>query len=136
MLVKQKSNYDCALACLAMVSGKNYDEIFDSEFCERIEKATTCTDNDLVEAYRLAGFEKGKNMRSIYIGPTVNAVIVRQLIWGRRALIQVPSLNYNNCEHFIYWNGYEIFDPSNKQTYKYLQNVFPTYVVLFDEVGL
>ena len=135
MLVQQRTQYDCALACLAMVSGKPYDELWDAEFCERIEKATTCTDEDLVEAYRRAGFERDKNMRSVYVGQNVNPIIVRALIWGRRAMIQVPSLNHEGSEHFVFWDGRRILDPSTKQTYKFLQHLFPTYVTVFDEAA-
>lgn len=133
MIVKQKSDYDCVLAVLSMASGRKYEDIFSEEFRQRIEDATTCTGDDLIEAYRLAGFEKDKNMRSIYIGHNINPNVLRQLIWGRRAMIQVPSLNHEGSEHFIYWDGYNIFDPSNKQVYKYLQHVFPTYVMIFDD---
>lgn len=135
MLVKQRTNYDCALAVLAMVSGKPYEELFDPEFCARIETKTTCTGDDLIEAYCRAGFERDKNMRIIHVGYGVSPAIVRQLLWGRRAMIQVPSLNYEGSEHFVYWNGREILDPSTKQVYRYSQHLFPTYVMVFDEVA-
>lgn len=134
MLVKQRSKFDCALACLAMVSGKQYEELFDPEFCARIEQKTTCSGDDLAEAYRRAGFVKDKNMRVIYIGYGASVPVIRQMLWGRRAMIQVPSLNYEGSEHFIYWNGREIFDPSNKQVYRFSQHIFPTYVSIFDEI--
>lgn len=134
MLIKQRSNYDCALAVLAMASGKQYEEIFDAEFCARIEEKQTCTGDDLLEAYRRAGFVKGENLRTI---STAHAMphLPLQLIWGRRAMIQVPSLNYKGSEHFVYWDGKEILDPSNKQVYRYLQNIVPTYIIVFDEAG-
>ena len=135
-IVKQRADYDCALAVLAMVSGRDYDEIFDADFCARINERKVCTGDDLIEAYARAGFEKGKNLHDVYTGYGINFPILRQLIWGRRAMIQVPSLNYVGSEHMIYWNGKEVIDPSNKQTYKFLQSVFPTYVMIFDEIGL
>ena len=131
-LIKQKTNYDCALACLAMASGKKYDDIFDTEFCKRIEKATTCTGDDLEEAYSRAGFYRDKNRKNIYVlGSPIS--LVKQLIWGRKAMLQVPSLNYENSEHFIFWDGINLFDPSTKQTYNYLQNVIITRVTIFKE---
>lgn len=132
MLVQQRSNYDCALACLSMASGVNYEHLFEKEFCERIEKATTCTGLDLEEAYSRAGFTK-QNMKVVYVGYNQSPIIIRSLLWGRRALIQVPSLNYEGSEHFIFWNGKEILDPSTKQTYKFLQNIYPTYITIFEE---
>lgn len=134
-MVKQRTNCDCALAVLSMASGREYDDLYDAEFCARIEAAKTCTGDDLIEAYRRAGFEKGKNLREIYVGQGQSMPVVRQMIWGRKAMIQVPSLNYEGVEHFIYWNGREILDPSTKQVYRYLQHLFPTYVMIFDEIG-
>lgn len=132
-LVKQRSNFDCALAVLAMVSGRPYGELFDAEFCARIEKAGTCSGDNLDEAYRRAGFVNGENMWVFGPGLLRDYQLIRNLIRGRRAMIQVPSLNYEGSEHFIYWDGKLIHDPSNKQVYLFMQNVFPSYITIFDE---
>lgn len=135
MLVKQRTNYDCALAVLAMATGKPYEELFDPEFCERVEEAKTCSGDNLDEAYRRAGFVKGETMWVFHPGVNPNYQLIRNLLRGRRAMIQVPSLNYEGAEHFIYWDGRQIHDPSNKQAYQYMQHVFPTYVMIFDEAA-
>lgn len=57
---------------------------------------------------------------------------LRNVLWGRRALLQVPSKNYPGEQHIIYWDGRELFDPSNKRAWEW-QEVEPIYVWLFDE---
>lgn len=132
MLVKQRGDFDCVLATLAMAAGKPYEELFDEEFCQRIEDATTCDGDNLKEAYRRAGFTRDVDFQVIYIG-NKGIRILRRLLWKRRALLQVPSLNYPDSEHFIYWDGDRLYDPSNKQTYDHMHAVFPTYITLFKD---
>lgn len=122
------------MAVLAMASGREYGDLFDSEFCARIERATTCSGDNLDEACRRAGFVKGENMWVFGPGIVRDYQLIRNLLRGRRAMIQVPSLNYEGAEHFIYWDGKQIRDPSNKQVYQFMQHVFPSYVIIFDEV--
>ena len=129
-LVRQQGQYDCALACLSMMAGRPYDRLFNMDFRNKIEIATTCTDDDLLEAFKLAGFVKDVDTKTVYLGNT-GTNVVRQLLWGRKAIIQLPSLNYDQSEHFIAWDGRAIFDPSNKQEYKFWQCVKPTLVILF-----
>lgn len=134
MIVKQRATYDCVLAVLAMASGKPYEEMFDPAFCQIVEQATKCSGDNLDEAYKRAGFINGENMWIVYFGNN-EPRLARQMLMGRRAMIQVPSLNHEGAEHMIYWDGRQILDPSNKQVYKYLQHVFPTYVTIFNEVS-
>lgn len=133
-MIKQRYESDCALACLAMVSGKDYDELWDVDFIDKIEKAHTCSGDNLDEVFKRAGYTKDVNMKCVYVNPhDVSSLVLRNLLWKRKALIQVDSLNYERGMHMIYWTGTEILDPSTKQVYKWWQNIHPVYVWIFDE---
>ena len=134
MMIKQRYEFDCILACLAMASGNDYDELWDMSFIEKIETAHTCTGDNLDEAFRRAGYIKDVNMKCVYVNPhSVSSLAVRDLLWKRKAMIQVDSLNYERGMHMIYWTGTEILDPSPKQVYTWWQNIHPVYVWIFDD---
>jgi hypothetical protein len=127
-VTKQKHASDCALACLAMISGKDYDKIFSKKLIKAIEKAGTATGDNLDSAYVAAGYIKDKTYKVIYTAQD-NVNTVQTMIWKRKALLQVDSLNYEGGMHLIYWNGEELIDPSNLQTYKFLKNISKIYYV-------
>lgn len=126
-IVKQKWKNDCALACIAMASGKDYDTIFTKKLIKAIDKEGGATGKTLEQAFTAAGYVKDKTYSTVYtaaIGGTI-----RELIWKRKALLQVDSLNYEGGMHLIYWDGEKIIDPSNLQKYKFLKNIAKIYYV-------
>lgn len=71
----------------------------------------------------------------LYIRPeNASLGFVRNILWGRRALVQVRSKNYADEMHIIYWNGRELFDPTNARAYEWTE-VEPLYLWLFDEAS-
>lgn len=42
---------------------------------------------------------------------------VRGALWGRRAILSVPSLNGFKGHHDVYWDGHRVRDPSPKARY-------------------
>lgn len=129
-LVSQRRTYDCVLACLAMATGKNYEDLWPQEFCDAVEDAKGTSKNGLHDrALELAGLERGKDYISVYCGG-FQPGLLRQMLWGRRACIQVPSLNHEGAQHFVYWDGFQLHDPSNKQRYQWLDHITPEWVTL------
>lgn len=133
MMVKQRSEFDCVLACLAMASEKDYDSIFDEDFRQRIEISRTCSGDNLDEAIARAGFIKSETVKCVYVLNT-NIHIIRQMLWKRKAMLQVDSLNYESGQHMVYWDGNELHDPSNKLSYTWLTHLHPVYVWIFEEL--
>lgn len=134
-IVKQKGESDCVLASLAMATGRPYSSLFKPAFRKKIEADKGCYNETLKEALKLAGFVEGKNARSVYT-QHLDKIFVQALIWKRKAMIQVTSLNIAKGEHMIYWDGEELFDPSNKQVYKFVENLRPTYVWLLGDANV
>lgn len=134
-MIKQKNKNDCFLACLAMASGKTYEECFTTEITEAIENAKGVRPDTVDKMFELAGFIKNVDYTTIY---TFNKDIylIRDFLIRRKAILQVPSLNFENTEHGVYWDGNKILDPSNLQVYNYLSQCFPTYVYLFNSAVL
>lgn len=131
-MIKQLGKSDCILACIAMAANKTYAECFSNEFIEKIQTLKGCHGDMIDTAFKTAGFEKDKDYKKIY---TFNKDIylIRPLLWGRKAIFQVPSLNYPDTEHAIFCtNAGEILDPSTLQTYTNLNQIFPTYTWVFN----
>jgi hypothetical protein len=114
-----------------MAAGKSYEELFDPEFCQRIEANKGCNNDEIEEAFCKAGLKKDEDYITRYMGHAAPHEI-RDLLWKRKAMIQVDSLNYEKGMHMIYWDGKEIHDPSNKQVYKWMSHVRPVYVWVFN----
>lgn len=128
--VSQRADYDCVLACLAMATGRPYEELWPQEFLAEVEKAKGTGSGDLHErAFTLAGLERKRDYISVYCGQLASGAVCK-FLWGRRALVQVPSLNYEGASHYVYWDGENVFDPSTKQRYLWLSSVSPEWVAL------
>jgi hypothetical protein len=128
-VVKQRSEFDCVLACLCMATGKEYNELWTQEFAELVEAHRGTAGSLHEQAVKLSGLVAGEDFETIYcIGIRPEAVL--KLLWGRHAMLQVPSLNHEGKMHYIYWDGERILDPSNKQTYQYAETVIPYWVTL------
>lgn len=130
-LVKQKKDYDCVLACVSMLTGRKYEDLFSKELCDRVDETKGCTDELFYEVLNVAGFERNINMKSLFV-QNVDPVILENLLWKRKAILQVDSLNYKDGQHCIYWDGEQILDPSKLQVYKWWQSIHPVYVYIFD----
>lgn len=61
-----------------------------------------------------------------------------QLSMGRRAILAVQSLNDHGGGHWIYWDGAQVLDPSNRKTYDALNMAAVDYAIVIvgqDEAG-
>jgi hypothetical protein len=134
-LIKQQATFDCFLACIATVVQRPYEELFPADLRADIEAKQTCSGDNIDRAFACAGLVEKVDYWSHYIWQMPVAG-VRSLLRGRRALLQVPSLNNPPpAMHIIVWTGSEIHDPSNKQTYRWLDQCAPQYVWTFNEVS-
>ncbi len=74
-----------------------------------------------------------ENYKVLYLSLDWGSVgFTKNMLWGRRACIQVKSKNCQDEFHIVYWDGQELFDPSNKLTYTW-EEVEPIYIWLFNE---
>lgn len=118
-----------------MAARLQYDdalEKFGEEFVARV-KDTGTYDNDVKEAFSLLGWLP-EDYKKLYIMPEyVQTGFFKNMLWGRRACIQVRSKNFANGMHLVYWDGEEFHDPSTKRTYEWAE-VEPIMIWLFKEV--
>lgn len=99
------------MACLAMATGESYEAIFSSlntEARESLGLGEGLYWRDDLELLDLLKFE----YESYYPEPGDG--------WSstcKRAILQVPSKNFENKKHALFWDGESILDPSNMLTY-------------------
>lgn len=128
-VVKQRTEFDCVLACLCMATGKDYDTLWTPEFCDAVEAHRGTVGGLHEQAVKLSGLVAGEDFETVYcIGMRPEAVM--KFIWGRHAMLQVPSLNHEDKMHYVYWDGERILDPSNKQCYHFTAPIIPYWVTL------
>lgn len=141
MTIKQRFEKDCFLTCIAMAAGIEYDlalYLFGDELVEKV-KAKGTYGNLVTEAFLRIGLVPDADYT------VVNHCIVaegnlfrlpphsfRDLLWGRRACIQVKSKNYEGEYHIVFWDGRVLHDPSPLKTYEW-DEVEPIYAWIFDE---
>ncbi len=131
VMIKQRSEYDCALCCLCMATGVDYS-VFPQELIDAITAKRTCSGENLDKAYECAGIKRDVDFITSYTDG-LSSHVVEAMIWQRRAILQLPSLNLEGGMHLVYWDGQNIQDPSNKQVYRWIKNLRPVYVWLFRE---
>lgn len=126
-MIKQKGESDCVLACISMLTGLPYTWS-DEEF-NFAEKNKGYNDVQIRELLTQAGYDN-----AMHLGvPDGFHLETRSLLWGRRAMLSVPSLNHHRGAHMVYWDGQELFDPSNKQVYRWMEQLHPYSVWIFKE---
>lgn len=137
-LIKQRTTSDCAICCLAMLTGLCYEAVieavgdsFDPEKGMR---------RDYVALNRL-GFQMSNKMDGTGDFIRLHHSILtpsyfRIFAFGRRALLSVPSLNIEDGLHMVYWDGYEVFDPANGKTYSRFEDLLPEEMILFQECSV
>lgn len=129
---KQERQYDCFLACIANTIQKPITEIFPEDFIIHIEEGEGTHSYDIKTALEHANLSENTDYFRIRVSGGYDTV--RELLQGRRAILQVPSLNHKGKCHMVYWSGETLYDPSLKQTYSWLCQCFPIYIWIFNEV--
>lgn len=120
VLIQQKTLNDCALAAIAMAAGKEAWEDLWTEADLEAVKGKGVAD---IEPYMLrAGMLRKVHYRTAYIHANLNPETLEVLLWGRRALLSVHSLNSAHNNHMIYWDGERLWDPSYERTYLHLRS--------------
>jgi hypothetical protein len=126
---KQRAHDDCTICCIAMATGLSYETVMS------VASAS-------VGGYRYRGalgtmspkgvlLDLGYGVRRV--GMEAMDAPQRELVLsGKRAILSVPSLNGFVGHHDIYWDGCQLHDPSNGETYgpDGLSGVTPTWAVL------
>jgi len=132
---KQERESDCMLACIACVVQQSIGELFTPPFRDMIELEKGTHGDDITKAFDMAGLRKGTDYFKVHVGSSTQfPQLVNNLLVGRRAILQVKSLNYQDAYHMVYWNGETLYDPSNKQVYQWIDQCLPVWVWLFDEM--
>lgn len=132
-LIQQKTLNDCALASIAMAAGKEkWEDLWNEADLEAVKGKGVGHGEDL-NAYMLrAGFVRDKHFKAAYIHGDSHDYIAK-LLWGRRALLSVHSLNRDGDGHMVYWDGEKLWDPSYERTYLYLSSCIITVAQLFKD---
>lgn len=136
-MVKQRADDDCAVCSIAMATGLPYEEVL-----EKIGDAYKPGEgmyHPSIALERLGfkyTFENGIPVGDIVCKHRgiLSPDFFRSFAWGRRALLSVPSLNIPGGMHMVYWDGAQVFDPSNKKIYTEWKQLLPTHIVLFREM--
>lgn len=147
-LIKQKTGSDCAVCSMAMLTGIRYRDVY--------RKLVNCGAyvegrgmNDVEKGLIALGLKQGRkyhktvkgayqtvpvDFKRVWTPYEISIEYHREQLWGRRALLSVPSLNnLPNGMHMIYWHYDKIFDPSPKKIYTEFQQLKPKTMYIFME---
>lgn len=129
-LIKQLSGNDCVLAAIAMARGaEKWHDVWTAADLERVVTGKGISDYGPWMAQ--AGFEPHE-WKEIQVWNSSDQQLLRQLLWRRRALLSVHSLNNDQGHHMVFWDGREIFDPSTQRTYLWLHSATISRIVLLE----
>lgn len=107
-LIRQKTNDQCAIASIAMATGLDYDYVLNMGILTR-----NYTEGNGTHTASLVS-SLGISYKSIYDHSrrTSNS-FWEEVLWGRRALLTVKSINNEGGTHIVYWRYNEVLDPQN-----------------------
>lgn len=113
-VIQQRADDDCTICSIAMAIGLPY---------ERVMEAAAQS----VGGYRYQGKPGTMSPKGVLLDlgfdvvrvgvAAVQPATLKRLLWGRRAVLSVPSLNGFDGHHDVFWDGREIHDPTTKRAY-------------------
>lgn len=125
--MKQRNLKDCAICCLSMALGVSYKKIKDDVMSankimygdrHKFDGTTIEVEHLILWKYGINhDFIEKKWVCSLSNGLLQKMPPFRRKIRNKRALLTVPSLNFNGKYHAVYWDGRKIHDPSNLRCY-------------------
>lgn len=136
-LVPQRTPSDCGICCLAMLTGVPYETV--------VERVGDAFDPERGMRYEQRALERlgfsSKYENGVPVGDFVHMhrmwafapEFFRSYMFGRRALVTVPSLNFEGKWHMVYWSHGKVHDPSVGKTYERLDQLLPQEIILFKE---
>lgn len=138
-IYKQRNKYDCHLCCIAMAVQRAPEDIFSPELIAQVEEDKSTGRRDSTESKKLlalAGLIEDIDFWEVYCGSFSSKSNLLQLLLGRRAILQVQSLNERPpANHMVYWDGKALHDPSTRQMYHWLQQCTSVgYITIFNEL--
>lgn len=141
MTIKQRTEMDCGICCVAMALGLPYERVIaaaDEKFQETMAQHGI-EDGMLHELLARLGLQLDRDYCGRYLSMHYGSIaFTRNMLWGRRAIVEVKSKNIRYGEdsglHFVYWDGAALHDPSNKTTYEWAE-VEPIKMWLFSETA-
>lgn len=142
-IVKQRGGLDSYLCCLCMALDMTYDELTCRIGANVVYRAQH-EGIALVDIRKIWSYlhiregvdvfvelrHKPLQTDGVWSGCSASSAI--SLIRGRRAIIEVESLHVGGEMHYVYWDGQELFDPSNNALYVSV-DLKPHYMHLFNE---
>lgn len=108
--VRQRTGCDCAVACLAMVSGESYEAVM-TNLSDRAK-------NDIATDKGLYYSDDLDFLWSLGFDPTWEVLHSGWSPDCERAILTVPSKNREGKLHAVAWNGESIMDPARDQKYE------------------
>jgi hypothetical protein len=139
ILCKQQHTFDCVLASLSTVLDLNYEKTWPLDFIQVVEEKAGCYGDQLDRAFELAGVVRGVDYWCVPVDTSYQLTYPKSfynLIRGRRAVLQVPSLNIAGRYHAVAWDGSGILDPSTQRAYSRLETPRVLYIWLFNELQI
>jgi hypothetical protein len=116
-----------------MSVGKLWDELWTEEDLKKVIESRGIAD---IEPWmERAGLKQWEDYKEIHV--YYEQRYVGSLLWKRRALLSVDSLNIDGGSHMVYWDGTRIWDPNEglegKQHFKFISSCKISRVVIFSD---
>lgn len=129
-MIKQRNLKDCAICSLAMFLDLPYAEIkrdVISHHAMQSERRFTGTTDETemailwkygakIKAYHQTELAM-RTVRGKWVAVKPKRINFKKVIGKKRAIISVPSLNFKDFGHAIFWDGKKLYDPSNLKKY-------------------
>lgn len=125
MIIRQRTDTDCALCCIAMLCGVNYDTALkaaggDVSAGINARQAREIMHRLAVPYEAIATIELGEDW-----WPAIMPILAMT-----KALLSVKSINAPGENHMIYWTGCELIDPSGMERQEVMADIRPHRVIL------
>ena len=131
--VPQRAARDCVICTLAMATGRSYDSVMAAALLRRAYEPDVGVRNEQSILAQLGLAWRGDFVE--YDRGILDAEYFKNVAWGRRAVMSVPSLNDSDpkLEHSVYWSGNRLYDPSLGRRYADWSLLRPSGMILFHE---
>jgi hypothetical protein len=116
-LVRQKTQDQCSIAAITMATGMPYNEVL--KYARKNESYRDGIGSYPEQVFAAIGWRDETDYKKLYKAQDISVHYQLKMLWGRKAVLSVPSINHENGQHSIYWDGFELYDPQIKEMNRY-----------------
>jgi hypothetical protein len=132
---RQETEWDAFFVALAMMWGRPYQETW-ACFLNSVAIYGKVDHAIINSSFEYLGLKSGLDFLAVPPPGMNDRWFMYQMLFGRKAIIAVPSMKERNGLHFLFWDGFNLHDPATENRHQWIDRCLVEYIWLFSDNGI